>query len=308
MKKRIITLLAGLCFLLCLLPAAVLAEETKTGSNIEETGSAAEETGSRIDESRSYHFDLSVGGGDEVRAAVDETITVTLTLKRTDSMESARMYGMQTEINYDDHFLQLMEGSIMTASGVRWEDLGRRTGGRAFYLNFVSFQQGGESWGPEVVVGSFQMKVIGTAGVAQLLPKNSLVSTQDGMATYLVEDNPVSVIVTTDCTVTFETNGGTEVSTQIVPYGEKIKEPEEPTREGYHLEGWYSDLDRTRQWDFDKDIVKSNMTLYANWAEGVVAEGSSWWMMAGGLLLALLLLLLLLLGLRGKRKVSIESR
>ncbi len=307
MKRRIITLLVGLCLLLCLLPTAAFAEATKTDSNREETGSTTEETGGRIDESRSYNFDLSVGGGDEVRASVGETITVTLTLKRTDSSESARMYGMQTEINYDDGFLQLVEGSVMTASGVRWVDLGRRTGGRAFYLNFVSFRQGGESWEPEVVVGSFQMKVIGTKGVAQLVPENSMVSTQDGMAGYLVEDNPVSVIVTTDCTVTFESNGGTEVSTQTVPYGEKVKEPEEPTREGYHLEGWYRNLDRTLQWDFDKDTVKSNMTLYANWAEGLDQESSSWWMITGGILLALLLVLLLFLGLRGKKKVCFET-
>lgn len=190
----------------------------------------------------------------------------------------------------------------MTASGVRWNDLGRRTGGRAFYLNFVSFQ-GGEPWEPEVLVGSFQMKVIGTAGVSQLIPTNTLVSTQDGMAGYAVQDNSVSVIVTTDCTVTFESNGGTEVPSQTVRYGEKVKKPDDPVREGYHLEGWYSDLDRTQKWDFHKDVVKGNMTLYANWTEGA-AGGTIWWIVGGVGLLALLLILLLLLG---KKKVRFET-
>ena len=184
MRKRIFTLLAALCLLLCLLPTAAFASQT----------------GSKTDESRSYNFDLSVGGASEVRATTGETITVTLVLKRTDAQESADMYGMQTEIEYDDTFLQLVDGSVMTAPGIRWSDLGRRTGGRAFYLNFVSFK-GGEAWEPEVVVGSFQMKVIGTKGVSQLIPTNTLVSTQDGMAGYTVKDNSVSVIVTTDCTV-----------------------------------------------------------------------------------------------------------
>ena len=238
MRKRIFTLLAALCLLLCLLPTAAFASQT----------------GGKTDESRSYNFDLSVGGAYEVRATTGETITVTLVLKRTDAQESTDMYGMQTEIEYDDTFLQLVDGSVMTAPGIRWSDLGRRTGGRAFYLNFVSFK-GGEAWEPEVVVGSFQMKVIGTAGVSQLAPTNTLVSTQDGMAGYAVKDNSVSVIVTTDCTVTFESNGGTEVPSQTVQYGEKVKKPEDPIREGYHLEGWYRDLDRTQKWDFHKDTV-----------------------------------------------------
>lgn len=287
MRKRIFTLLAALCLLLCLLPTAAFASQT----------------GSKTDESRSYNFDLSVGGAYEVRATTGETITVTLVLKRTDAQESADMYGMQTEIEYDDTFLQLVDGSVMTAPGIRWSDLGRRTGGRAFYLNFVSFK-GGEAWEPEVVVGSFQMKVIGTKGVSQLIPTNTLVSTQDGMAGYAVKDNSVSVIVTTDCTVTFESNGGTEVPSQTVQYGEKVKKPEDPIREGYHLEGWYRDLDRTQKWDFHKDTVKGNMTLYANWAEGAAAGSVTWWIIGGVGLLALLLILLALLG---KKKVRFET-
>lgn len=115
MRKRIIPLLAALCLLLCLLPSAALAAETD----------------GTVDQSRSYNFVLTAEKGQtEVQATTGEVITVTLVLKRTDSAESADMYGMQTEIEYDDTFLQLVEGSVMTASGVRWNDLGRRTGGR----------------------------------------------------------------------------------------------------------------------------------------------------------------------------------
>ena len=61
MRKRIFTLLAALCLLLCLLPTAAFASQT----------------GGKTDESRSYNFDLSVGGAYEVRATTGETITVT---------------------------------------------------------------------------------------------------------------------------------------------------------------------------------------------------------------------------------------
>ena len=61
MRKRIFTLLAALCLLLCLLPTAAFASQT----------------GGKTDESRSYNFDLSAGGASEVRATTGETITVT---------------------------------------------------------------------------------------------------------------------------------------------------------------------------------------------------------------------------------------
>ena len=204
MKQRIFTrLLCLVLVLVCALPALAWAEDT----------------------SRSYDFDLSVGGQQEVRAAAGETVTVTLVLKRTDRAESAEMYGMQTEILYDDSFFKLVEGSIMTAPGVRWSDMGRRTGGRAFYLNFVSFS-GGEPWASEVTVGSFQMEVIGTKGVSSLTPENSIVSVQSGTDHYTMTDNPVTVIVTTDCTVTFESAGGSEVPVRAVRRkGEAARRP-----------------------------------------------------------------------------------
>lgn len=259
--KRILSMLACVCLLLCLLPQTALA----------------------ADSSRSYSFDLSIGGEHEVHANTDQVLTVTLVLNRTDSSDSADMYGMQAEIFYDDTFLQLVENSVMTEPGVEWKDMGRRTGGRAFYLNFVSFS-GGESWESEVAVGSFQLKVIGTAGVSRIIPQNCLISTKDGNDTYEFTTNDAAVIVSTECTVVFEENGGSEVPDQIVQYGEKVQRPDDPVREGYYLEGWYSDLDRTELWDFDKDTVQGNMTLYAGWAEGTAPpvtdhNGFPWWIL-----------------------------
>ena len=260
MKQRIFTrLLCLVLVLVCALPALAWAEDT----------------------SRSYDFDLSVGGQQEVRAAAGETVTVTLVLKRTDRAESAEMYGMQTEILYDDSFFKLVEGSIMTAPGVRWAS--------------------------EVTVGSFQMEVIGTKGVSSLTPENSIVSVQSGTDHYTMTDNPVTVIVTTDCTVTFESAGGSEIPAQSVQYGEKVKRPADPVREGYHLTGWYTDLDHTREWDFKNDVVKGNMTLYAGWAEGAAPTGGgspTLWicLAAAAVVLAVLVLLL-----TGKRRVTFQT-
>ena len=175
--------------------------------------------------------------------------------------------------------------------------------GRTPYVSF----SGGEPWESEVTVGSFQMEVIGTKGVSSLTPENSLVSVQSGTDHYTMTDNPVTVIVTTDCTVTFESAGGSEVPAQSVQYGEKVKRPTDPVREGYHLTGWYTDLDHTREWDFKNDVVKGNMTLYAGWAEGAAPAGGgspTLWICLAAAAAVLVVLVLLL---TGKRRVTFQT-
>mgnify|MGYP004509674049 CR=1 FL=1 len=66
-------------------------------------------------------------------------------------------------------------------------------------------------------------------------------------------------------TVKVETNGGSAVGDMKVLYGKTIKEPTS-NKEGYTLEGWYTDKDFKTQWNFN-DAVKTNMTLYAKWIE-----------------------------------------
>ena len=46
--------------------------------------------------------------------------------------------------------------------------------------------------------------------------------------------------------------------------GYTINEPD-LYREGYVLEGWYTDVNNTNRFDFENDSVTSHMTLYANW-------------------------------------------
>ncbi|MBQ9900263.1 MAG: InlB B-repeat-containing protein [Acholeplasmatales bacterium] len=71
-------------------------------------------------------------------------------------------------------------------------------------------------------------------------------------------------------TVTFDTNGGTEVASQTVTYGSKLNEPANPSREDdenytYTFVNWYRDEVGTALFDFDKDTVTSSFTLYALW-------------------------------------------
>ena len=65
-------------------------------------------------------------------------------------------------------------------------------------------------------------------------------------------------------TVTFDTQGGSEINSIRVTRNGTVTKPEEPTKEGYIFEGWFTDEDCTNAYDFDKRVTE-NITLYAKW-------------------------------------------
>ena len=54
-------------------------------------------------------------------------------------------------------------------------------------------------------------------------------------------------------------------TTEISVKSGKTVSAEEPVREGYLFEGWYTDENLTGAWNKDSDKVKSDVTLYAAW-------------------------------------------
>jgi len=66
-------------------------------------------------------------------------------------------------------------------------------------------------------------------------------------------------------TITFDSNGGTDVPAQELMYGDLVAEPVPPTREGYSFGGWFKDENCNYPWDMEQSIVCEPMTLYALW-------------------------------------------
>ena len=66
-------------------------------------------------------------------------------------------------------------------------------------------------------------------------------------------------------TITFDSNGGTDVPAQKQMYGEKLVLPEPPTREGYTFTGWYRDDACYELWVPEVDTIQETLTLYAGW-------------------------------------------
>ncbi len=64
--------------------------------------------------------------------------------------------------------------------------------------------------------------------------------------------------------ITFETNGGSSLSSAKIEKGEKLTRPTNPTKEGFVFNDWYTDTALTIAYDFDK-AVTGPLTLYARW-------------------------------------------
>ena len=65
-------------------------------------------------------------------------------------------------------------------------------------------------------------------------------------------------------TVSFNSNDGTAVDAQVVEFGQRVAEPEAPTRVGYTFDGWYSDSSLMEAYVFTTPIT-TDRTLYAKW-------------------------------------------
>ena len=68
---------------------------------------------------------------------------------------------------------------------------------------------------------------------------------------------------TSVCTVKFNANGGTVVKSVTVVRGKTIAAPI-TTKDGYVFDGWYTDMELTKPFDFNEKIT-SSITLYAKW-------------------------------------------
>ncbi len=214
---------------------------------------------------RSYTFDLSVNGQHEMRVQKGDIITVVFTLQRTDSATDYTMYAMQNEIRYDDEFVRVIEDASIVSADVRTKDVPMIDGMREFYMNYVSFADGVQ-WRANQLVGTFQMEILAESGVSKLTNENYKVSVRDGSDVYAAAANDLTLIVSDECTVTFETNGGAPIDPIRVKKNDTLDDLPVPVR-GYSVFcGWYKDQAMTDPWYAGVDKVKKRKTtLYAKW-------------------------------------------
>lgn len=91
----------------------------------------------------------------------------------------------------------------------------------------------------------------------------------DNPLTYTMPSEDVAIVAefVETATVTFDSNGGSEVDSITTDVDTTIEEPTAPTLTGYTFEGWYQDDDFEEAWDFESGTVpEDGVTLNAEWA------------------------------------------
>ena len=68
-------------------------------------------------------------------------------------------------------------------------------------------------------------------------------------------------------TITFNTTGGSHVTTKYIYPGSEVLPPQRPLRSGYIFAGWYKDPELTQFFDWKTERPTSSLTLYARWHE-----------------------------------------
>lgn len=79
-----------------------------------------------------------------------------------------------------------------------------------------------------------------------------------------------AILTAANCTVTFEANGGTPApEAQTVAFGDKVVKPADPVKDGFTFEGWFTDAECTKVFDFDNAVTKDmpELKLYAGWTK-----------------------------------------
>lgn len=77
-------------------------------------------------------------------------------------------------------------------------------------------------------------------------------------------------VSTAQYTVTFDTQGGSSVPSRKVNHGKTVQKPApNPVRTSYTFDGWYKERAYTTPWNFTKDVVTANITLFAKWIPAV---------------------------------------
>ncbi len=99
-------------------------------------------------------------------------------------------------------------------------------------------------------------------------------------------------------TVTFDSQGGSDIAPVKVKRGQVVSEPAKPTKEGYEFIGWFPLLTATDPWDFGFDVITEDTTIYARWKEaapnpltGDHSDAALWMLIIGAEAVAIAVLL-----------------
>jgi uncharacterized repeat protein (TIGR02543 family) len=179
--------------------------------------------------------------------------------------------------NYKIYYIQV---AGLTAPPALTADDTDNTVGQAVYLTFTDDSawrnaisgitvDGTALAGSQYTVAPGQIGL--AAGVFTEPGDYSITVAANGYSDAAVTQTMQKAVVPAGCTVTFDSNGGSDVTSATVSAGETLAEPPDPAKAGCTFLGWYTDSELNTPFSFSTPVT-SDMTLYAAWSNNAGTE------------------------------------
>ena len=177
--------------------------------------------------------------------------------------------GLEALISYEDSIFELVEAKV---ADDKWINLGQNTEEGVSVTIICNSPETIKN--ANIFIATFKVKEnvkgrktsnINVTGIELYSDESKTYNTSSKTITFTIgkteEEEPTTP---KEYTVTFNSNGGSAVSSQVVVEGNKVSKPTNPTKEGYTFGGWHLDAELKTEYDFDKTIT-SDITIYAKW-------------------------------------------
>ena len=200
----------------------------------------------------SLHFgskDFVVGDILEVQDIVMAGKSLTLSVKS----EGGELIPGDGKVGTNASFATIIEGGSYA-----WDDLDVTfvTGEHAAAIDPITVKFGSTIEAPEVKTADGY--TFGGWYADELLTK------EYNFARPIIEDTAIYARIGDAVTVTFVTNGGSEIDPVVLIKGDKVARPADPENSGYVFAGWFKDDTFDNVYDF-ADAVYADTAIYAKW-------------------------------------------
>ena len=204
----------------------------------------------------SLHFgskDFVVGDVLEVQDIVMAGKSLTLSVKS----EGGELIPGDGKVGTNASFATIIEGGSYA-----WDDLDVTfvTGEHAGAIDPVTVKFGSTIEAPEVKTA--EGYTFGGWYADELLTK------EYNFALPIIEDTTIYARIGEAVTVTFDTNGGSDIDPAVIIKGDKVAKPADPENSGYVFGGWFKENTFENVYNFE-DAVYSDTTIYAEWISSV---------------------------------------
>lgn len=95
---------------------------------------------------------------------------------------------------------------------------------------------------------------------------------KDGVITLSYKQTEMRFVKKVPFTVTFNTNGGSEIQSVTVINGKFLAKPSDPVRAGHAFLGWYADEGLNTPFAFDSEKITADTTVFAKWGKLEVGQ------------------------------------